>query len=131
MSSNGYCYVKDARVQESFDFGERSILSADIGSDGFVVCLRDGSVSEQNELVVFDKNGKLCYREYAPVFPSQVEFIGNTVFLLHDSGITRVNIKTGKLSRFSCVTEGKKILVQSETEWLLCSPQKAEFIHFS
>ncbi|MBE6602324.1 MAG: hypothetical protein E7637_07475 [Ruminococcaceae bacterium] len=131
LTGNGYCYVKDARVQESFDFGERSILSADIGSDGFAVCLRDGSVSEQNELVVFDKNGKLCYREYAPVFPNQVEFAGNTVFLLHDSGITRVNIKTGKLSRFSCVTDGKRILVQSEAELLLCSPQKAEFIHFS
>lgn len=131
LCTDGYSYVKDARVQESFDFGERSILTVDLCLDGAAICLRDGSVSEQSELLVFDKNGKLSYRNGASVFPKQVKLAGRTAFLLHDSGITRIHTGTGKQSRYTCVTEGKKILLQREDELLLCSPQKAEFIHFS
>lgn len=128
LCNNGFSFVKDGRSTVFYDFNERSIVSADLGSDGLSVCLRNTAVSNKNDLIVFDKDGVLVYNESAPVLTRQMVRSGSSVFLLHGEGITRLDLSDGSSSMYACTTENRVLLAQNNRSVLLCSPQKAVFL---
>ncbi|MBQ9806629.1 MAG: hypothetical protein IJW49_09020 [Clostridia bacterium] len=128
LCSNGFSFVKDGRSASFYDFNERSIISADLGPDGLAVCLRSTAVSNKNDLIVFDKDGVLVYNESAPVLTQQMVRSGESVFLLHTEGITRLDLSDGTSSLHVCTTENRVLLAQNDNAVLLCSPQKAVFL---
>jgi len=130
LCSNGYSYVRDGASSVFFAFDEKSILTADLGRDGTVICLRNDAVSNQNDLVVFDENGSLLYQNASSVPVRRVAKCQGSVFLLHDSGVTRLSLSTGETVLRECATEDRVLLAWSESAVMLCSPQKAVFLHF-
>lgn len=128
LCNNGYTLVKDGQSAEFFDFNEKSIMAASLSSDGLAVCLRNTAVSEESELIVFNKDGALMYREASLVSPLQLERCGSSVFLLHSDGILCLDVSDGTVASYGCRTENHVLLAQSESSVLLCSPQKAMFL---
>ena len=131
VCTDGFSFVRDGRVESFFDFGERAIVSLDQSPNGTAVCLKKSVVSTENDLIVFDKNGKQLYNGTAPADAIQISLRGSVVFLLHSNGITRFDAKRDRITHYECATEQRVLLARGERDVLLCSGQKAEFIRIS
>ncbi|MBQ7347894.1 MAG: hypothetical protein IJW55_08045 [Clostridia bacterium] len=130
LCNDRICFVsKTGELQNTYAFDGKILATADLGEEGATVCLRSSVISEKIHIIVFDKSGKMLYNESTAEPIEELSRFKDSLFLLTQNGITRLNIQNGSLTSIFCTTENRHILAIDENEVLLCSPQKAEYIH--
>ena len=123
-------YSQKGTLLSVFDFEGGAISGADLNEYGAALCLTSSAVSKENRLLAFDKNGKIVYNRVESGDIKQIARVGNSLYLLKAETLERLNIQSGKLLQFSCVTEQRRILAVNEEDVLLCSSKKAEYVRF-
>ena len=123
-------FADDGEELSSFSFSGRTPAAVDMSADGVSVCLTSNAFFEGNSIIVFDKSGKMLYNEDVSANAQQIARSGNSLYWLSEDGIHRLNLKNKEISFSECDVSKKKLLAPSETEALICSPQKAEYINF-
>lgn len=128
LCADGISCIRDGKVQSFFDLGKLTVTAYSADNNGISVCLRDSVHSEQNQIVLFDKDGKILYNETLPYACREILRAGNAVYILHTAGVSCLDVKAKRITTYLCTTEQKTLLVPNENEILLCSPQKADCI---
>ena len=131
LHEKGVAYYSDSGERiSSFSFAEKAPIAVDVSQDGISLCLPTGEKSKKM-IIVFDKTGKMLYNENISGEVRQFSRSGNSLYWFSDKGVHRLNLKDEKISYWKCDPFNKKLLASSETEALICSPQKAEYINFN
>ncbi|MBE6589986.1 MAG: hypothetical protein E7643_07385 [Ruminococcaceae bacterium] len=124
-------YNLDGRVEgDAYLFDGLTLTNVDVGAEGIAISLKKNAVSEENRVIVFDKNGKIVYNETVVEKLGQLKRSADAVFWTTPSGVSRLNLNTKSIEKRDCLTDGRVLLAISETEVLCCSPQKAVYIGF-
>ena len=132
LCSDSVSYVSAAAtVEMSHRFDGREMLCTALNRDGLAVCLRSSDISQKNDIIVFDKNGKMLYNESVPRNAEQISRFEDSIFLLHSGGLTRIDVSQQTVTEYPCATDQCKVLAVDKDEVLLCSPQKADYIQFT
>ncbi len=132
LCSDRVSYVSaDATVTMEFLFDGREALCAALDKEGLAVCLKSSDISQKNDIIVFDKNGKMLYNESVPRKVEQIGRFEHSIFLLNSNGLTRIDVSEHTVTDYPCITDQCSILAVDKDEVLLCSPQKADYIQFS
>ena len=128
LSENTVFYVKDTgKIVGEHSLDGREVTHFELGEYGVSVLLRATSVSEKNTLMIFDKNGKILYNEEEPERSEQMARTKDAIYLLTVNGVGRIDLKNKTYSSVSCKTQDRRLLAVDRSEFLLCSPQKAEY----
>ncbi|MBR3894740.1 MAG: hypothetical protein IKJ35_06285 [Clostridia bacterium] len=123
------CFVSSGGTLESeYRFEGMQLASSELCADGAAICLRPSAVSEENTVIVFDKNGKSLYYEALKERVKELRLYGNSLFLMTANGVSRLQLKNGSQSFLECNVEKKHILAVNQDEVLLCSGQRAEYL---
>ena len=126
LSTNGLSHVKsDGGVTLLRAFDADMLTYADLNADGGAIVLRKNEKLSENEIVAFDKNGKMLYNGTVGKTVESVALNGNVLFLKEKQGILRIDPRTNARTEHSCSTDGKTLLCIDEHRVLLCSAQKA------
>ncbi len=132
LCSNGLYFVSDkGELKSTYPFLDREIVCAELSLDGASVILRDTPISQKNQIILFDKNANMLYNKEVDETVTQISRIGSVVYLVCANGVDRLAPQHDRVTRYECVTDGRKLLAIDENEILFCSPQKAEYIRFS
>lgn len=126
LSSNGISHVRadgGVTVLQSFDANRLSY--ADLNADGGAIVLKNNEKLSENEILAFDKNGKLLYNETVEKTVESVALKGHMLFLKEKHGILRIDLRNRAITEYPCATDGKTLLCIDEHRVLLCSTQKA------
>ena len=124
-------YSSKGEKISAYSFVGSAPLAVDIGADGVALCMPSTKKNEKNVIIVFDKSGKMLYNESISEQPQQIARAGNSLYWITNDGVYRLSLKNGDVAFSACSVSQKKLLASSETEALLCSPQKAEYITFT
>ncbi len=111
-------------------FDGMNLTAMDLGKSGIAISLKKNAVSEQTQVIVFDKNGKIVYNETVLEKLGQLKYTENTVFWTTPTGVSRLRLKSRSIDRVSCVTDGRVLLAVGENEVLCCSSGKAVYVGF-
>ncbi len=131
LCSDGISIVNsNGTLETEFHFDGRGIADADLTPNGAYICLSPRSASEKNRMIVFDKNGKVLYNKDESETVEKVSGYGDVVYFLSIGKIGRLDVSTGRITYLNKPTEQRSILAVNEEDALLCTPQKAEYIHF-
>jgi hypothetical protein len=110
---------------ESVEYIDSEIVDFCVTDDGFAVSTLKNA---KNQLIVFDKNGKLVYNSYIKYNVMQIGFSEDFAFVNTGDGVARISLKNGK-DEFLPSDNGK-LLVYSETTALICGEARAEYLVF-
>jgi hypothetical protein len=125
------CFVsKNGVLEQEYLFDGKSIAAAELCGDGVAICLRASESSAENDVVVFDKNGKTLYHEDVGERVEEIRIFERSLFLTTANGIFKIDLRSQTKVFLPCQTEKKHLLAVNANEILLCSPQKAEYIYF-
>ena len=132
LHEKGILYLSDDGEElSSYSFAGKTPAAVDISEDGVSLCLTSDGAFEEKKIIVFDKNGKMLYNGSVTARVQQIARSGNSLYWFSDKGIHRLNLKNQESSSLEYDVSKKKLLAPSETEVLICSPQKAEYITFN
>ncbi|MBQ9131281.1 MAG: hypothetical protein IJX62_02250 [Clostridia bacterium] len=127
--SGGLTFVTQAgKTKATYPVHGLEPVCVDLADGGVSICLRNTEIAEKNDVWIFDGNGKQVYQGSVPETISQIAKSGNTVYLASDAGLWSIHLKTGGQDFSPHNTDKKILLAVNENEFLLCSPQKAEYI---
>jgi hypothetical protein len=118
------------KLESEFDFEGKIPLAIDCGRDGVALCLGESEISEKKSLIVFDKSGKVLYNDAVLGAVNQIARSGNTLYWLSDTGVHQLNAQNGRILFTECDVLQKMLIAPSDSEALLCSPKKADYIDF-
>lgn len=124
-------YSSKGEQKSSYSFAGFSPIAVDLSRDGVSLCMPAAEKNKKNVIIVFDKSGKMLYNEGVSGQPQQIARSGNSLYWVTKDGVHRLSLKNGDVAFSACGVFQKKLLASSETEALLCSPQKAEYITFA
>ena len=110
---------------ESVEYIDSEIVDFCVTDDGFAVSTLKNA---KNQLIVFDKNGKLVYNSYIKYNVMQIGLSDDFAFVNTGDGVARISLKNGK-DEFLPSDNGK-LLVYSETTALICGEARAEYLVF-
>ena len=131
LTTTGLGYLSNSGELEFFyDFEGKIPAVADICEDGVAICLKKSAISEKNIIIIFDKSGKIVYNDVIPENISSLAYREGVLFMTDYSGVSRLELDSGRMDFEEYVTDGKVLLAVNEREVLLCSPQKAVYITF-
>lgn len=132
LHENGIFYYSSKGEQtSSFSFSGKEPIAIDLSRDGAAVCLPSDEKTEKNILIVFDKSGKMLYNEGISGEVRQIARSGNSLYWMSNEGVHRLKLKNGTVDFSSCAVFRGTLLAPSESEAMICSPQKAEYIKFT
>ncbi len=129
-SGGFYTYDTDGSQLVAHDFAGDSVAAFDAGEDGYAIVLKTLGTSERRHVLVFDKKGNSVYNGSAAKQVEGVARYGNAVYLKTAYGILRLDAKRASYRELLCNTEQRYLLAVNGNEFLLCSPQKAEYMSF-
>ena len=132
LSGDGvYSVSVGGKLISEYHFEGKNIKAFDLSDDGCAVVLKGNRSADKQQVVVFDKNGKIKHHSIVDqTVRSIVEKNGN-VYLMCADGLLRIQGADGHETFVRCVTEGRVLLVTNEERVLLCSPQKATYENFT
>ena len=110
---------------ESVEYFDSEIVDFCATDDGFAVSTLKNA---KNQLIVFDKNGKLVYNSYIKYNTMQIGLSKGFAFVNTGDGVARISLKNGK-DEFLPSDNGR-LLVYSETTALICGEARAEYLVF-
>lgn len=132
LCGNSLVYLTEgASEKEVYRFNGKTPICTDLNRQGAVLCLKPVSVSQKNQIIVFDKNGKMLYNKEEAETVETVGRQGDGIFYMTASGIFSIRLSDGAVASYPCDTDKKTMLVADQDEILLCSPQKAEYIRLN
>lgn len=125
-------YLSESGKQErkEYRFGGRSVSYADVNENGIALCVGINAVAGESTVLVFDKDGSVVYEKSISEKVGQILLSDRAFFQKTSEGVKRVSLQTGAEQRVSCVTDDRVILSVSDSEVLVCSPQKAVYVGF-
>ena len=130
-SDRALFYTMDGKqTGDSLPFDGLTLTNMDIGAGGGAISLKKNAVSDENKVIVFDKNGKIVYNETVVEKLGQLKYSEETVFWTTPAGVTRLRVKSRSIDRMACVTDGRVLLAIGADEVLCCSPGKAVYVGF-
>ncbi len=134
LSDERFAVITDRaiRIYDKY-FEELDAYEYDNGVvSGFGVSEHGAAVSytlnSKNSAIVFDKSGNLLYNESINDNVKDIGVFEEYVFLRTDSGIMRINAKSGN-EQFLTSGQGKMLIYSSDTT-IICGDSKAEYIVF-
>ncbi len=131
LQDGGIAYFSEEGEElSSYSFSGSSLVAMDINRDGAALCLTSTEKLGEKFVIVFDKSGKILYNEDVDANVQQIARTGNILYWLGDSGIHRLNLKNGSISFSECNVSQRKLLAPNESQALVCSPQKADYVDF-
>ncbi len=131
LSDDGAYFFNSAGEMISFyDFSERDLASAVVDRSGIAVFLQDSPVLSLGTLVVADQNGSIQYEAPVQTAIDSMARYENTLYYVSGDAVIRLNLRNGEQNTIRRSTENRTLLAVNETEALLCSAQKAEYLHF-
>jgi hypothetical protein len=132
LCSDGVSVVSSkGELLKAHSFDGQRVVGASITIDGATVALKSQKANAETELLVLDANGDAVGRWQTLSMPLSVDRVGNVVFYKTQNGIVRLDTKSGDHWMYECNTEHRTLLAVNESEVLLCSPQKADYIRLS
>ena len=117
-------------LEAEHSFEGKNLSCADLNESGCVVVLKKSGNSAENEIIVFDKSGKMLYNRTAVEKADAIVLCGGAVFLKQPDGVLRIKSADGAETKVPCTTDQRTLLAVDETRVLLCSPQKAVYYRF-
>ena len=131
LCENGFTFVDaDGKVVTYESFSSNDVISCFMNEDYSAFCLKKSSFSDEKQIIVFDKRGKMLYNETV-----EDRLIGFTVcdgVLFHytSTELCRTELSDGTVRRKAYSVGERQILAVDRDELLVCSQQKAEYIRF-
>ena len=86
------------------------------------------SVSDKNEILVFDKKGELIYDETVSSEVLGLCVCDGYIFIKNSDGVRRINIRNSSYEQLEC-QDGRMLVYDKETA-LVCAEAKAVYIKF-
>ena len=132
LSGDGvYSVSAGGKLISEYRFEGKNIKGFDLSDDGCAVVLKgNGSVTDQ-QVVIFDKKGKIKHQSVVTQTVQSVAVNDGKAYLMCSDGLLRIQGTDGHRAFINCVTEGRVLLVTNEGRVLLCSPQKATYENFT
>ena len=131
LCNAGVYFVSDRGTLETeYAFHGQTVACADVNGSGCAVVLKKSGNSAENEIIVFDKSGKMMYNNKTVEKADAIALCGGSLFLRQPDGVLRVRCADGSEEKTACVTDRRVMLAVDETRVLLCSPQKAVYYRF-
>lgn len=109
---------------------EQQLAYADASPAYVAYAFSVNAVTDTYRLIVTDNNGGMVMDQTFDAGLSSMTAYAESLFLLTDTGIARVNIKDATYDLISCETDGKSLLICSTDEVLLCGGQSAVYYEF-
>ena len=128
---NEYVAVYDLKGNLKNDYGYPGVLTyLSLTDDGFAMLFDEGSLNNDNRLVIFDQNGNVRYFEYISGNVSDMELCRNFAYLILDGEILRVDTTFGLKSRVAFTESGARIVCFENGEIMACTDALAYYITF-
>jgi hypothetical protein len=128
---NEYVAVYDLKGNLKNDYGYPGVLTyLSLTDDGFAMLFDEGSLTNDNRLVIFDQNGNVRYFEYISGNVSDMELCRNFAYLILDGEILRVDTTFGLKSRVPFKESGTRIVCFENGEIMACTDALAYYITF-
>ena len=132
LCTDGIGFVSGGGDQIDYQrFEGRSIVCATVTRHGAAVVLRGAAANDRAELLVFDGKGAQMGAWTPKEAPQALDRAGDTVFCKLQDGVLRINAQSGEQVLATAMTENRTLLAVNESECMLCSPQKANYLRFS
>lgn len=129
-SDGAYVYRTNGEAVNAYRFMGDTVVASDVTENGIAVCLGTLGGTERKQTLVLNERGETVYHGDAPAQIDALVRSENVVYLQTSSGILRLDLTNGTYTEKRCHTEQRTLLAVSDTEALLCSPQKAVYYHF-
>lgn len=131
LSGDGaYFFEPSGELRSSYDFAGRRLAGAVVDRSGIAVFLQDSPVLTEGVLVVTDQNGDVQLETHMQTAIKSMARSKHSLYFVSGDSVVRLNVRNGEQSTVQRNTENRTLLAVSEKEALLCSPQKAEYLHF-
>ena len=88
------------------------------------------SGSAENEILVFDKNGKMIYNTVVEGSMLDLEYSDECIFVNQSTSILKINTKNDTRQTYKVSDFGTDIIVYDNNNLLLCCQTKAKYINF-
>ena len=129
-SDGAYVYNTDGEAVNACSFQGETVVAADVTENGIAVCLGTLGGTERKKILVLSERGEFVYQGNAALQVDAIARSQNAVYLQTASGLLRLDLTNGAYTEKRCNTEQKTLLAVSDTEAMLCSPQKAVYYTF-
>ncbi len=131
--SDGAVRVFDKTFEEKYvsdSFSSMSVSAACVSDSYAAVAFNDGSATDKNKILVFDKKGNLVYNDTVDSEIFQLAVKEEHIFIKNGDGVLRVAVKKTNSSpkQLSC-TDGRMLVYNGSTA-LVCSQAKAVYLKF-
>jgi len=131
LCEDGYRFVEpDEGVVQQIAFSSGTLLSCTVNRDYSAFCLEKDPLSNQKQIIVFDKRGKMLYNEVVEDRVVWVAVADETLFYFTSEEICRTSLSGGEVKRMTYALGERKAFAMDKNELLICSPQKAEYLRF-
>lgn len=134
LSNNCFALVTDSSTRilnadfdeiESCNYAGGSVSGFSVSGQGVAVSVISSS---KNEIIAFDKSGKLLYNDSVYHSVKDIGIYGDYLFLQTESGVVRMNPAT--LAEEELSSDNGKMLLYNEKTALICGEAKAEYLIF-
>lgn len=126
-----YVAVYDLRGNMKKDYSYPGIMThLSLTDDGFAMLFDEGTLNNDNRLVIFDQNGNVRYFEYISGNVSDMELCQGFAYLILDGEILRVDTTFGFKSRVVFAEGGARIVGFENGEIMACTDVLAYYITF-
>lgn len=118
--------LNEKKVSDSYSSNEVSAVFAD--ENYAAVAFNNGIITDQTEIIVFDKRGELVYNEVILSSVEQLSVCDGYIFAKNSTGVVRVRIKDSSLEQLVC--QDGVMLVYDRSTALVCAESKAVYLKF-
>lgn len=123
-----YFYDGDGNLESSFPLSSVP-NTADFSDDGCVISASENAVTTGNRVTVLDTRGNTVYSGTFSGKTAGVAYCDGYLFVLSGNRVCRTNVKSGETVE-KTTEGGKKMIVYSGDDVLVCSQSKAEYFNF-
>ena len=131
LSGDGiYSVSVGGKLLSEYRFEGKTIKAFDLSTDGCAVVLKDGRGTGDQQVILFDKKGKITHQTVVNETVRSVVTSQGDAYLVCSNGLLRIQGGDGNRTFIDCTTEGRVLLVTNDGRALLCSAQKATYENF-
>jgi valyl-tRNA synthetase len=110
----------NGEIKNKYEFEKKNANKMSIGSAGCAIAFSDNKGKVSTTLLVFNANGDAIYSGVIDGGISDMEYIEGSVFVTRSDTVTKIDIKSGKLTEIQTYEKGTDIIVYDENNILLC-----------
>jgi len=129
--SNGSVVVYDRKLNEKYvsdNYGNGAVSGIFCDGEYAAVSVNDGIMVDINDVMVFDKNGDLVYKETLDSSVHEIAVCDGYLFVKNSDGVMRVGLRNGAREQLPS-GDGKMFVYDSSTV-IVCLSSKAVYLNF-